>query len=1097
MSDQVQRDRAIDPTASCCVVAPAGSGKTSLLVQRMLALLARVSHPEQIVAITFTRKAAAEMRARMAEVFELAQVKQLSEVPEYERVSLELAKHALSNASERGWSLPEQLERLQFMTIDSFCASLVRQMPLASRMGGVMTPAEPVADLYRAAVLDLLQSSEPQIREHLPPILAALGNRWESAIEWLSELLAKRDQWQLALFPGQREQDALDYMRETWELECQRRVAQLNADLAPWRAQLQEILNLLGLEETSDFLPLHSPSAIGSWRRVARFLLTQGGEWRKSVTVKEGFPPKSEQKELHSVVSAEIRAALSPIVFEGVALMPEALDDDQNWQIVTSIVAILPHLLASFWWQCQQRGEVDFTQIASAALEALGDDEDPTDLALKLDYSIQHLLVDEFQDTSTHQFELIRRLTRGWFEHNQITPESPKTLFVVGDAMQSIYRFRGAQVDLFVRAIEEGFNGLRLERLDLCRNFRSSEGIVQWVNQVFADLPSHSSPMIKRLAANRAEPVLGGETEIQLHAFAADPNAARETEFVVERVRSWLEADASTTIAVLGRTRSQLAPIMKSLKDAGIAYNAADVERIADNVAVADFVNVLRVIVDPSDTLASMACLRAPWIGASLEVLHQAQTIHARLDTGDWHASLHALEQDSEDPELQGCLARLNAVIRWGFVFRGRRAVRLWLETLWEGLAGFSIYSSDRDHVAIDTLFEVLEQNPWTIDSPWEITELLESKTITSQRSSRVSVMTMHKSKGLEFDHVVLPSMGRGSRSSSRQLFEWAELPVPHSYGFLLGCSKGAETAGLSIGNWLHEREKIALNDELKRLFYVAATRAKRTLYITTSYKQQDPERCRPAKGSLLGQVTQLSSHECSWHVIPEASEEISGAGSNLSPMRIARFVPATIDALPDSCLTGVEHDLVVAQDWLESSAVQGSLVHKAFELAIRAGQLPRCDVYLRGRLFHEAVSLGYPAAKADECVEQALSVIQVTAGNPSAHWLFVGDQWQRYPEYSVSRRVADGFESYYIDLLLRSTSDDRLRIVDYKTNMPDPSETPQDFERRMLETYQAQMNIYVAIISKMEGRSPEAFLFLTHTQRLVQFDATTLRETT
>jgi ATP-dependent exoDNAse (exonuclease V) beta subunit len=96
-----------------------------------------------------------------------------------------------------------------------------------------------------------------------------------------------------------------------------------------------------------------------------------------------------------------------------------------------------------------------------------------------------------------------------------------------------------------------------------------------------------------------------------------------------------------------------------------------------------------------------------------------------------------------------------------------------------------------------------------------------------------------------------------------------------------------------------------------------------------------------------------------------------------------------------------------------------------------------------------------------------------------------------------VSRRAADGFESYYIDLLLRSTSDDRLRIVDYKTTMPDPSETPQDFERRMLETYQAQMNIYVAIISKMEGRAPEAFLFLTHTQRLVQFDATTLRETT
>ncbi len=1093
MSDQVQRDRAIDPMVSCCVVAPAGSGKTSLLVQRVLALLARVSHPEQIVAITFTRKAAAEMRARMAEVFELAKVKQASEVPEHERLTLELAKLALSNASQRGWPLPQQLERLQFMTIDSFCASLVRQMPLASRMGKAMTPAEPASDLYRAAVLDLLQTKEEQIRVHMTAILAALGNRWSSTIDWLSELLAKREQWQLALFPRQREQDALQYMRETWVLECQRRVAQLNHDLQPWRAQLQEILDVLSVEEETDFLPLHAPNAIGSWRRVAAFLLTQGGEWRKNVTVKDGFPPKSAHKDLHTAVSAEVRAALSPAVFEGIALMPDTLEDDKDWQIVSSIVAILPHLLASFWWQCQLRGEVDFTQIASAALEALGDDECPTDLALKLDYGIHHLLVDEFQDTSTHQFELIRRLTRGWFEHNQTEPESPKTLFVVGDAMQSIYRFRGAQVDLFVRAIEEGFNGLRLQRLDLCRNFRSAEGIVRWVNEVFAEAPSRCSPMINRLSANRAEPALVDSSDIQLHAFVDDSNAARETEFIVDRVRSWLEADASISVAILGRTRSQLAPIMKLLKDGGIAYNAADVEKITDNIAVTDFVNVLRLIADPSDKLAGMSCLRAPWLGAPLEVLHQVQAIHSTLGKGDWHESFCALQQDCADPVLQSCLAHFNDVIRWGAVFRGRRATRLWLEAIWNGLSGDAIYSSERDHSAMQALFEVLEQNPSYLDSPWEIATLLESKTITTQVSARVSVMTMHKSKGLEFDYVMLPSMGRTGRSSPRALFEWAELPVPHAYGFLLGCSKSSGSNGLSVGNWLHEREKIALNDELKRLFYVAATRAKRKLCITTSYKQQDSARCKPANGSLLGQIEQLADAEFTWHT-PAISQVNAGTQPILGPMQITRFIPNTRPTVPETMLDNVEHDLVVTQDWQKSSAVIGSLVHKAFELAVKANRLPGCNSHLHRRLLQEAIHLGHPATTANQCVNEACGVIKTTSENENAHWLFVGDQWQRHPEYSVARRVEEGVESYYIDLLLRSTSGDELRIVDFKTNAPEPLETPQAFERRMLETYAGQMQTYVAIITEIERREPKAFLFLTHTQRFVQVDFTTLR---
>ena len=1092
MSDQVQRDRAIDPTISCCVVAPAGSGKTSLLVQRMLALLARVPHPEHIVAITFTRKAAAEMRARMAEAFALAQADEQVQVADYEKTTFSLAKQALENAKKCGWDLPQQLERLQFMTIDSFCATLVRQMPVGSRMGGSINPAEPPAELYRAAVLDLLYSSEAAIQQQLAPILAALGNRWDLAVTWLSELLAKRDQWQLALFPGQREQDALHFMRDTWAIECRRRVMQLNQDLEPWRAELQQILHLLSIEKSAEYRPLHALDSITSWRRVAEFLLTKNGEWRARVTVSEGFPPKSEQKLLWDRVIAEVKGSLSTTLFEGVQLMPESLEADEDWLIVNRTVAILPHLLASFWWQCQQRGEVDFTQVASAALEALGDDDSPTDLALKLDYGIHHLLVDEFQDTSTHQFELIRRLTRGWLEHNESRPSSPKTLFLVGDAMQSIYRFRGAQVDLFVRAIEEGFNGLRLERLDLARNFRSERGVVEWVNTVFGQTDSDPSPMLQRLTANVAEPVLDGEGGIQYHAFLEDPRGVQETQFIVRRIQDWLQENPSKTTAVLGRTRTQLAPIMRALKDAGIAYSASDVERIADNVAVTDFVNLLCLLVNPSDTLACMGCLRAPWLGMPLAMLHCAARIHANNETGDWHQSLIALESECDEESLRKCLTRFNQILAWGVNARGRRSVRAWLDTLWNALAGSSIYLNDVDQSAIQALFEVLEEHPEYVNSPWAIVEMLESKTMATDSTGSVLVMTMHKSKGLEFDRVVLPSMGRAGRSSPRQLFVWAELPVPHAYGFLLGCAKGTAGDGPSVGRWLHEREKLALSDELKRLFYVAATRAKSELCITTSYAQDEFERCKPANASLLGQVSALALQEPVWHEARDSSVLAANTLSNLQPMRLRRFVPESAPTLPGRSLESLERDLTVAQDWYESGAAVGSLVHKAFELAIKANQLPSCDSYLRDRLKQEALALGQPVKNCEGCVGLAFEAIEATVNNTEAHWLFVGDDWLRYPEYNVARASDRQVESYYIDVFLRSTVSGDLKVVDFKTNKPEFNETNFAFEERMRRTYQPQLQIYVDIIAEIEQVQPKACLFLTYTQRFLDFDFTT-----
>ena len=136
-------------------------------------------------------------------------------------------------------------------------------------------------------------------------------------------------------------------------------------------------------------------------------------------------------------------------------------DDDVSWRLVLRLSRLLPVLQAQLLLVFKREGRVDFTHIALAATDALGSDEAPTDLALRLDYQIEHLLVDEFQDTSGQQYELLTKLTRGWAEHNA-GGNAPRTVFIVGDGMQSIYGFRYAYVGLFLEARVSGLAGLAM-----------------------------------------------------------------------------------------------------------------------------------------------------------------------------------------------------------------------------------------------------------------------------------------------------------------------------------------------------------------------------------------------------------------------------------------------------------------------------------------------------------------------------------------------------------------------------------------------------------------------------------------------------------
>src|SRR5882672_5280689 len=520
-ADLKERQIALDVRRSFIVQAPAGSGKTELLVQRYLKLLETVERPEEIVAITFTRKAAAEMRKRVIE-----------------KLSAELAP------------------RLRIQTIDALCAALTRQMPVLARFGAQPAVTEDARELYQEAATRTLADLTPPVAR----LLAHLDNNVADATSLLAGMLERRDQW----------------LRKTGDAPTRE---ELEATLASECDRLTR--------NAQTFYPQASVELANGW-------LTKEGEWRR----RPAPPPEL-------VAIPGFREALFAL-----CLGPPPKYTATQWEALEAILALLNPAMAQLLALFGERGEVDFTQIAHGALQALGTPDEPTDLLLSMDVRVRHLLVDEFQDTSNSQWELIERLTAGW------EAGDGRTAFVVGDPMQSIYRFREAEVALFLHARRAGLPSVKLEPLTLATNFRSQAKIVEWVNEVFPrvlpeaeDEASGAVPYSRSVPSHPADP----EGEPTLETFAdRDGEALR----IAELVRS-----AKGRTAILVRNRSHLDAIVPALKDAGIRFRAVEIEQLGEKQVVQDLFALTRALTHLADRVAWLAILRAPWVGLSLDEL--------------------------------------------------------------------------------------------------------------------------------------------------------------------------------------------------------------------------------------------------------------------------------------------------------------------------------------------------------------------------------------------------------------------------------------------------------------------------------------------
>ncbi|MEJ2432713.1 MAG: UvrD-helicase domain-containing protein [Pseudolabrys sp.] len=708
--DAEARERALDPARSFIVQAPAGSGKTELLSQRYLTLLAHAEAPEEVVAITFTRKAAAEMRNRILDALERAA---RGEEPDsdHARRTRALAQAVLARDAQRDWHVTAHPARLRIQTIDSLCAALTRQMPLLSGFGSQPGIVEDAGELYVQAARATLAEVE-QGEDWSPAIeclLRHLDNNLGVAESLLAGMLARRDQW---LRHVVRNGDQ-GLQREVLENGLRNAITDTLAAAAAHipKEQVEEIAALAGwaaanlIEADIDSLiracagltglPGTDADALPVWRGLVQLLLTKDPGWRRRLSVNEGFPPpsktrdaplKAEREEMKARVMALLGAlAEVPGLLErlqDVTRLPPAGYSERQWEVLAALVELLPLAVAQLHLVFRDEGRVDFTEMSQAALRALGETAEPTDLALALDYRIRHLLVDEFQDTSLSQYELLERLTAGW------QPDDGRTLFVVGDPMQSIYRFREAEVGLYLRARRGGIGQVALEPLTLEVNFRSQAGIVDWVNTAFRAVLSGeddiASGAVGYTASQALHPALP-EAGVAVHPlFGRQP--ATEAARTLELVQAARAAHPQDSIAVLVRSRGHLIELLPLLKAAQLRYRAVEIERLGHRPVVQDLLALTRALVHPADRTAWLSVLRAPWCGLTLADLHAlCGEDHER---GLWTLMNEPARIDALSADGRVRLARLVTVLGPALAQRQRLGLRRYVEGVWLGLGG-------------------------------------------------------------------------------------------------------------------------------------------------------------------------------------------------------------------------------------------------------------------------------------------------------------------------------------------------------------------------------------------------------------------------
>jgi ATP-dependent helicase/nuclease subunit A len=1145
--DQHVRIDALDPQTSFAVSAPAGSGKTGLLTQRVLTLLAWCDEPEEVLAITFTRKAAGEMQDRIMHALWQAADQPEPQDPHAQR-TWQLAQQVLQRDRELQWNLLQSPQRLRVQTIDSLCRSITKQLPLASGIGAQPDTLEDAEQAYRLAVRELfkLLEQESPLRDDLTRLLRHLDNNLQAVENLLVSLLAKREQW-LSVLLQARHEDARAYLEQVLRDVICEHLDLVEAALLIHSSELCNIAdraatNLQAEGERKNrihellaisALPEAEPESINHWLAIADLLLTNGGTWRARLTKTEGFPAGKENAELKNRFS-ELIAAITDTAPEAEQLLqelrslPSANYAEHQWQLLDGLTSILPILVAQLTIVFKQQSATDYTAISQAALLALGDEDSPSDLALQLDYRIRHILVDEFQDTASPQLELLKKLTNGW------QAGDGRTLFIVGDGMQSCYGFRNANVGLFLDARQQGIGSIDLTALDLRVNFRSQAGVVHWVNTIF----QNAFPMqddISRGAVSYSpsvafKPAIEGDAvTFYARTYSTDNDSdddevpsrinaqQQEAEKVVELVQQARNDNPNGSVAILVRTRNHLARILPALTTAGLHYQATEIDRLASRMVIMDLLSLTRALLNPADRIAWLSLLRAPWCGLDNSDLHIITTANLAEQNPrvnetafaviwpqlDLHGQINDVSENGKK-----ILARVVPIIKQALQERYRKPLRQWLEGTWFALGGPAALLDANDRDNINSFFALLDrhQQGGSIRD-WQAFNNAINRLFAAARADadpKLQVMTIHKSKGLEFDTVIIPGLDRSARKDDKQLLLWQERINHHGEKqLLLGslAATGKEEDGLYTFMRREADKQQAF--ESTRLLYVGCTRAIKRLHLLACINTKEDELVAPAKVSLLHSIWPfVKDNAVIIHSNNFANHHDSSIVENAKPglQHIVRLpaswqAPTLTDVTLLQTYRGHEFSMSESDNPLNIPEVEttgarlarhtGTVIHGALQAIVENKLVTNSNCVAANVFINQQYNfwriqlqqLGWSGDNLNRALQKVTNAITTTLTSEKGRWLLNSDHQQSACELSLMQKDKQDVRESIID---RTFIAEGVRwIVDYKSSEPEAGQSMEDFAVREMETYKGQLQRYETLMSAVETLPIKTALYL------------------
>ncbi|HEY2417057.1 MAG TPA: UvrD-helicase domain-containing protein [Steroidobacteraceae bacterium] len=1075
--DQRARREALEVHRSLLLQAPAGSGKTTVLTARFLALLAQSDNPEQILAITFTRKAAAEMRHRI-----IAALHAAADGTAIAGIDASLLQAVAHQDHQRGWQLLRNASRLRVETIDALSHRLASALPIAARSGPQLDITPLPAPLYRRAARRALREAlrEAEAGAAAQLLLTRLDNSWRRLEQLLAEMLGRRSHWLPHVLDAHssglaaRVADSLDSVLRT---QLAGAAARLPASL------LREGESLLSSLHSGRACPLDAqPASLAHWRALCDLALTVAGSWRQRLTIREGFGPNDRaiKQQASDWIIAMAAHAGAQATLCSVRALPDAALSEADQVALEALALLLMRAAAELQLLFADYGRVDYPYVAAAARQALSELGEPSDFALRAGAAVRHILMDEFQDTSFDQFELLRALTAGWERGDG------RTLFIVGDPMQSIYRFREAEVGLFLRARDHGLGDIELEMLQLRRNFRSRAALITWINGRFERLfPADDDA---RLAAVRYLPsvVAGGRVDelpeaVSMHRIAAGDTLA-EGARVLHIVREARARWPSASVAVLVAGRDHAAVVVGQLRAAGFALRGVDLERLRDRPVIRDLSALARALLHGADRTAWLALLRAPWCGLTLREL---EPLLGEVD-GDVFA---ALTEQSRQTHCDARLLRLCTALAPS-ILGTERGWPLWqrVERAWLRLAGPAIHGSAADRVDAHRFLDALalhdEAESLVGDAMSTLTEPLYSS--APPQPGAIEVMTMHAAKGLEWDVVILPGLGRKTAVDTDPLLHWIELPRASDGTDLLlaPIRSGEQEPDGSLASYIKGLRRARGRLERVRLLYVAATRARMQLHLLGALEPSATPgaAASPLAGSLL---------EILWPAIDRefgALEAIAGAAlerpegppplwrlpalwrlptlpAAVEPRRLLLSAPAAADT-PEYSWVG-----------LTARAI-GTVVHAELHRLASSQLLPQAqDLQSRASYYGTWLGeLGVPVSEQSQGQALILEALERTLADPRGRWLLASTHAQAHSEWRLSGVHQGRIVNVVFDRMLIDEQGQRW-VVDYKTSRHEGAAV-DTFIDSELERYRGQMRRYADLAAGLGDEPVRAALY-------------------